>query len=267
MVSALVVRPYAPRRHADAAAGSRLLDQHLGAIDRRQHLGGDDLRGRTDRAQAAVGDDGDAGRDHQRMVGIVGGQHDAEIVAREIADAREHQRLVAEVEARGRLVEHQDRRLLGERAGDQGKLALAAGNAGVVVRRELGDAEPGELFARDALVGRARAGERLDPRGAAHQHHVEHRERELGHVRLRHIGETPRDLGGPQLGERHAVDQHGAAERRLQPEQRAKQRGLAGAVRAEQAEDLARPQRQRDVAGDQMAAVADRKGARFEVHG
>ena len=78
-------------------------------------------------------------------------------LAREVADASQHQRLVAEIEARGRLVEHQDRRLLGERAGDQGELALAAGNAGVVVRRKVGDAEPGELLARDALVGGARA--------------------------------------------------------------------------------------------------------------
>ena len=86
-------------------------------------------------------------------------------------------------------------------------------------------------------------------------------------MRLRHIGELACDLGRPQRGERRAVDQHRAAERRLQPEQGAKQRGLAGAVGAEQAQHLARPQRQRNVAADQMTGIADGQIARLEPHG
>ena len=98
--------------------------------------------------------------DQQRVIRIVGREHDAVVLAREIADAAEHHRLIAEIEARGRLVHHQDRRFLRERARNQGELALAAGDAGVVVVLQLADAERGELFARDRLVRGAGAGER-----------------------------------------------------------------------------------------------------------
>ena len=141
-----------PCRHADAPSRRRVLDDHFGAVDRREHLGGDDILRRADRAQPALCDHGDARRDQQRVVRIVGREHDAVTFGREIADAAEHHRLVAEIEARGRLVHHQDRRFLGERARDQRELALAAGDAGVVVLGEIRDAEHRELLVRDLLI-------------------------------------------------------------------------------------------------------------------
>ena len=81
---------------------------------------------RSDGAQPAFGDDRDAGRDKQRMVGIVGREHDAVAFPGKFADAGQHHRLIAEIEARRGLVHDQDRGLLGERPRDQRKLALAA---------------------------------------------------------------------------------------------------------------------------------------------
>ena len=49
-----------PHRHADPAARRRLFHLHLGPVERRQRLGGDDIAGLADRLQAAFGDDGDA---------------------------------------------------------------------------------------------------------------------------------------------------------------------------------------------------------------
>ena len=110
--------------------------------------------------------------------------------AGERADLAHHLALVAEVEARGRLVEHDELRLLRQRARQQHELALAAGDHGVGPLREMRDAESLERARRDRAVVRRRPAEQVAVRGAAHQHHGLDREGEGRHVDLRHIGDA-----------------------------------------------------------------------------
>jgi hypothetical protein len=118
------------------------------------------------------------------------------------------------------------------------------------------DAERRQLVARNALIRPPRPGERAEPRGAPHQHHVEHAVGEFGDMRLRHIGDAPRDLDARQFAEWPAVDGDTAAKRALQPEQGAEQCGLAGPIGPEQAEYFAAVEAERDAARHHMAAIA-----------
>ena len=83
---------------------------------------------------------------------------------------------------------------------------------------------------------------------------------------LRHVGDAARDLGARHAGERPAIDPHRAALRRQQAEQGLEQRGLAGAVGAEQADDLAAADREVDVAADRLARVAEAESLCLEPH-
>ncbi len=58
------------------------------------------------------------------MVGVVGGQHDAEAGLGELSHLLQNPHLVAEIKACGGFVHDDDRGILGERAGNQGELAL-----------------------------------------------------------------------------------------------------------------------------------------------
>jgi hypothetical protein len=89
----------------------------------------------------------DAGVEREGLVGVVGRQdHGMAAAAGEVGDARQHPRLVAEVEARGRFVHDQDRRLLRERAGDHHHLPLPAREARVIGARQIADPEPGRAL-------------------------------------------------------------------------------------------------------------------------
>ena len=83
---------------------------------------------------------------------------------------------------------------------------------------------------------------------------------------LRHVGDPAGDLGARQRCERPAVEQHRAALGRQQAEQRLEQRGLAGAVGPEQADDLAGADGEVDVAADRLARVAEAEAPRLEPH-
>ena len=171
--------------------------------------------------------------------------------------------LVAEIEARRRLVHDDGGGVLGQRAGHQHELALAAADAGVFRLGERADAEGVEGGLRLGVVLAARRRERPHVRRAAHHHHVGDAEREVRGLRLRHIGDAARDLGARQRSDRAAAEADLAALRRQQAEHGLEQRGLAGAVGAEQAHHLARPHLQVHIAPHRLAAIAERQaGAR-----
>ena len=75
----------------------------------------DDLAAVDDQDAVGADDGGEPMRDHQRRAAL-----------HQFGERRLHQRLVAGVERRGRLVEQQHRRVLEDRAGDGEALALAA---------------------------------------------------------------------------------------------------------------------------------------------
>src|SRR5215831_17285736 len=132
----------------------------------------------------------------QRVVRIMGCEKDAVSRCSERADFAHDFALIAEVQARGGLVEHDEPRLLSERTGQQHELALAAGDHGIGPLLEMRDAEPVECARRDYVVSRGRPGEQIAVGGAAHQHYAFDREGESCHMRLWHIGNTARALTG-----------------------------------------------------------------------
>ena len=208
----------------------------------------------------------DAGADGEGVVGIVGREDHREPVGGEPGDLPQHQRLVAEIEAGGGLVHDQDGGLLRQRAGDQHELALAARQPGVVGPGEIPDAEAGERALRRFAVDFAGLGEQAEPRGAAHQHHLQRGVGEGRRMGLRDIGRMGRDLAPGEPVERRAGKQHRPAARRDQPEQGLEQRRLAGPVGAQQAEDLARPGAERDAGPDLVAGIADRQIPGLDGH-
>src|SRR4051794_16938501 len=132
------------------------LGQHLGDFSFRDALAGAEKIG-------AIGS-------AKRVVGIVRGEQHAVAGSRERTDLAHDLALVAEVEARGRLVEHDELRLLGERAGEQHELALATGDHGVGALGKVIDAEANERLPRYFAIMRRGPGEQTAVRGASHQH-------------------------------------------------------------------------------------------------
>src|SRR2546423_1349633 len=104
----------------------------------------------------------------------------------EIADLAHHPALVAEVETRGRFVQHDELRLLRQRACEQRELTLAAGDHGVRTVGEMRDAETLEHARYHRAVGYGRAAEQIAVRAAAHQHHRLDGERVSRGMRLRY---------------------------------------------------------------------------------
>ena len=119
------------RRQADEAAGGGPLDRHRQAIDGAEPSGVSTSSGAPGE-DAAVLHQQDPGGEREGLVGVVGRERTPgrELAARRARRSRQDAGLVAEVEAGGRLVHDDERRALRERPGDQGELALAAGDAG-----------------------------------------------------------------------------------------------------------------------------------------
>ena len=95
------------------------------------------------------------------------------------------------VDARERLVEEQDRRVLDERAGDERALALAARELAELRARERGEPHAIERLEREAPVSAARPSPPRQARERPHQRHVERADRVV----------EPRALGLRQVAE------------------------------------------------------------------
>src|SRR5262245_15897811 len=194
------------------------------------------------------------------------GKEDAVAGGRERADLAHHLALVAEVEARGRLVEHDELRLLSKRACEQNELTLAARNHGVRPVAQMLDAEAYERLSRHLAVMRRWPAEQVAVRGAPHQHDRLDREREGRRVQLRHVSNAARSLADRIGRERPTLDLRLAGKRPDQPEQRLQQRGLAAAIRPEQRQHLALRERHVEPASDHAVTVADGEVMAGEAH-
>jgi hypothetical protein len=160
-------------------------------------------------------------------------RHHAAALARQLAEQARQRHLVRRVEVGGGLVEQQQRRLGGQHARQQHALALAA--------RELVQTPPGPLAALGARHGRlhhrvvprsGRAGQ-AEVGDAAERHGLAHVEFAAALALLRHPGQLARALQRPEGGQGLPTEQDAAALRRQQAGQHAQQRGLAGAVGAD----------------------------------
>ena len=170
---------------------------------------------------------------------VVNGGHDGErpLPAQRV-DQLERVDPAAEVQGAGRLVEQQDRRLLGQGASQDEPLQLAAGQRPQLAGRHGGQGQPVDQLGADPPVGGGLDAEVADVRGAAEQDVVGDR-----HVRrqlrpLRDVGDQAGQLPAGHPGCRLAADLDTAAVGDLAGH-RLQQGGLAGAVRADHADPLA----------------------------
>ena len=251
-------------RQADGQAGARVGDH--GRVDAEgvaDELGGEQLARRSLRDHPAVGE-----ADHRVAVGggrveVVQDPADGQpVLDVQAAHERHDLELVAHVEVGRRLVEQQHAGALGERDGQPGALALAAGqrvDEAVGVARGVGDLQrPGDRLA----VGGAQAAEAAEVRLAAELD--ERGDRDAGH-RLRALGQQREALGdraGRERGDVLAVEHDRAGGRAQDAAERAQQRALARAVGSDQRGDPAGRELDVDGLDDRRAAEPDGEPAR-----
>ena len=212
-----------------------------------------------------------AGAQHHEAVGL---QRERQVVqhadhglrAREPLQQAHQRHLVRRIEVGGRLVEQQDRRLHRERARDQRTLPLAARQRvqpAVLPAAALGRGHRG---IDDALVLGVRHGEQAEPRQAAEVHGLAHREVAAGLALLRQPRDALRALARRPRVEPPAVQRDLPGARRQQPGQRAQQRRLAGAVRADD-RGPARADVERQVVQHRVLAERDAQALRLQAGG
>src|SRR5262249_9210777 len=86
------------------------------------------------------------------------------------ADLMHHAPLIAEIEARGRLIKHHELRFLCERTRQKRKLAFAARDHAVWLLGKMRNSKTLEHASRHSAVGNGRAAEQSAMRGATHQY-------------------------------------------------------------------------------------------------
>ena len=237
------------------------------AVHLRHDLVAHDLAGGAEALDAALREHGGGTVEHEGVVGEVRRHEHPDAAPAQALDEPHKTVLVAKVEVGGRLVEQERLGFLGERGGDHHQLALSPGDLGVGPLRQMLDAEVGQLLAGERDVGRAGAREIADARGAPHRHDVDYVVGEGGGVRLRQVGEAPRQLGRPIRPHRPPVELHRARKRPQLADQVAQKRRLARAVGAQDAQHPGRLVRERDpVEHRPRGVVAEPQVRRGQAH-
>ena len=173
----------------------------------------------------------------------------------QVAQEVHERQLGGGVHAARRLVEREQLGIGGEGAGDERALALPAGELAEALLHKVLHADAGERAPRLVAIGAARPPPRPERRHATHERHLARGERpDRVHVlALRHVADreplAPRDAPG---------------DRREGAEQRAEERGLAAAVRADDREEVARRDGDVEPVEQRPTAVPDRRA--LEVH-
>src|SRR5882724_551574 len=176
--------------------------------------------------------------------------HREPILDMEPAHELHHCVLCGEVHAVRRLVENENGRLGGERAGDQGALLLASRERAVTPIEQGGDTDVLGRLDDATMVLRARAAKETDPGETSHEDHLADGEREglVDRLALRHVAEHEPPFGNAD----------GAVYRPERPEQRLQERRLAGAIGADDTQEVAGGDVEVNVAEDGVPAVAER---------
>ena len=150
------------------------------------------------------------------------------------------------------LVEQDHRAVLQQGAGEERALELPGGEAADRALLEAVESDRLQGLARGRAHGRTDAAEDADPAPMAELDHVEHRDRKaaIDVGLLRQVG----DLGAP---DRTELDPPG--ERPQQPDDGLQQRGLAGAVGADDGRQRTRAEAAAEVMDRGMAVIAERE--------
>ena len=151
----------------------------------------------------------------------------------------------------------EQRRVLGERPGEHRPLALAARERAELPVGEVGEIEPGERLLGRGEIAPALTARVGDVRRPPEQHVLAHRHPRRHHRHLRNDGDAPRELAPGEPPDRLAVQRDRAVVAH-EPGDRAQQRRLPRAVRADQRHPLAVLDRERDAVDDRAAAQLDR---------
>jgi hypothetical protein len=118
-------------------------------------------------------------RTGESLFRVMGGQQHAQSARLgEIANSVENPHLVAKIEASRRFVEDQNPRVLCQRAGEHGKLPLAAADPQPFALCQMLYSQGGNRLVCRVAIGRGRRGKNSTMCRAAHQNELDHRERE-----------------------------------------------------------------------------------------
>ena len=196
---------------------------------------------------------------------------DAHAVAAQAVDQAHDLHPGAPVLAEGRLVEDEHARRRGQGGGHGQPPFLAAGERVRVLLGVLDEPEPRQQFTRAALRLRL-----IAPGAQRPEHHLLQyaAARELVLGVLEHVGDAGGQFGGFPGDRRVAVRARGQLGRSLhlsahrfeQTGQRQRQRGFAGAVRADQRGDLSGGEIEVDMLGDGLPIAADGQVPRGQQH-
>src|SRR5579864_4522263 len=244
--------------HEPPVGGAKNVDRH--AVQRAQRLGGDDVfRRALHRGSARDVDDAVEVAD-DRVDVVRDEQHCDVLLATDVADERGNACLVRQVEAVERLVEQQQLRTPRERLRDEQSLLLAAGELADRLARVRRGADE-----RDHLVDALRGGAAARPRDRqSPTRAVEAEPHEVDAADARALVEAPplRQIADAVVRGARRSAEHGCAagRERLEAEDRADERRLAGAVRPEHGDEPAELHGDRDVAPYRRAADS-RRGA------
>ncbi len=170
-----------------------------------------------------------------------------------VPDQRQQLQLLRDVEVVRRLVQHQHPRFLGQRAGDQHPLLLAAGQAQEGPRGEVGGAGTVQRVLAHPQVGGARPPRTALVRQPPHRDDLGGREPELRRRLLGQRGQVPGPFAyahGVQVGAVQPYRPGGRAQRAVGT---AQQGGLAAAVGPDQPDDPAAVRAQGDVVHEPRA--------------
>jgi hypothetical protein len=193
-------------------------------------------------------------------------QHGNAALARKTYEELAQLNLMSEIEKGTGFIKQQSGRLLDHATADKDALALPARKFGHGPVEQIMKLEaPGDL-ANDLDIAVGFEAERAPVRGAAGSQDLGHGLLRLGRRRLREIRDSTRQLTTGPLPDGAPFPHNVTREGKL-PEQRAKKRALAGAVGAQECNDLASGKREGDAAQDAAVAVGEVEIGTFEkVH-
>ena len=204
--------------------------------------------GLVERDDAALLQHGHAPAQRLGLLEIMRGQHDGVAVAVEAPDEAPQRLAQFDIDAGGRLVEHDHRRLVHQRLRDQHAALHAAGQRAHVGVRLAGQVEVlHHLVDPRAVVAQAEV-------ARLHGQRFAHREERVEHQLLRHHAQRAA-CGAVIAADVVAHDARRAAIRAHQSRENADQRGLAGAIGAEQPEKLTAFDAEADAGQRLQAAV------------
>src|SRR5712691_2217958 len=254
--------------HAGRAGPGVRVHTHRAAVHRRDQRLVEDLGRRAEPRDASIGEQQQAVGDFGRQIQIVRDEQDRQApLPIEAPQERGRLRLVAEVEVRGRLVQDEQARLLGERPRDDRPLGLATAERRERQRREVEPACRVHRGARGSHVRRILEVAPWGVRVATHQNQLLDRERKVPRYALRDDGDPARERYPSPVAQSLALERDlafsGLEHAREEPDQR----GLAGAVRTDDADDLARRDREGEIREPERARAVLRRRRIRETDG